>query len=317
MFKRFRPHRINETTRLTHRETFLKAADFILPIFLVAGTNIKQEISSMPDTYHFSVDKLLIELDSLVTLGLGSILLFGIPDTKGIEQAYAENGIIQQAIPQIKNRYPDLEIITDVCLCSYSEDGHCHIGDNDESCKVLAKIAASHAAAGVDIVAPSDMMDGRIYFIKQALLKAGLTQTKILSYSAKYASNFYGPFRDAASCSPKSGDRKTYQMDYANSTEALEEIEADLDEGADQVMVKPALAYLDVISRANSKFKVPIAAYNVSGEYAMLKNAIKNGICNEDIINETLISIKRAGASRIVSYFTPYILQKLDQQYAK
>lgn len=311
MFKRFRQRRRDETTRLKYRETFLKPLDLIWPVFLVEGKNIKEEIHSMPDVYRYSSDKLISALEKLVNLGLKSILLFGVPKTKGIEQSYSSSGIVQKAIPLIKNKFSQLEIITDVCLCSFTKDGHCHIGDNDKTCELLAKIALSHAKAGADIIAPSDMMDGRVYYIKKTLAENGFSKVKILSYSAKYASNFYGPFRDAASCAPKTGDRKAYQMDFCNSKEAMEEIDADIKEGADEVMIKPAMAYLDIISKAKAKFKVPIVAYNVSGEYVMLKNAVKYSTFKPEIIEEALISIKRAGADRIVTYFVPYILEKL------
>jgi len=239
-------------------------------------------------------------------------------EKKGVEQAFSPDGIVQKAIPKIKKQFPNLEIITDVCLCSFTEDGHCHIGDNDKTCEILAEIAVSHAVAGADIVAPSDMMDGRVYFIKEALekmkspyppLRKGESHPQIMSYAAKFASNYYGPFRDAANCSPKSGDRKYYQMDYANPQEAMEEIAADIDEGADSIIIKPALSYLDIIAKAKMKFSCPIIAYNVSGEYKMLKTAIKNGDAKDEIIYETLLSIKRAGADRIITYFTPYFLK--------
>jgi porphobilinogen synthase len=275
----------------------------------------------MPDVFHFSTDSFIREVEPLVKSGLKSVLLFGIPENKGIEQAYSENGIVQKAIPEIKKEFPELEIITDVCLCSFTENGHCHIGDNDKTCEILAKTAVSHAKAGTDIVAPSDMMDGRVYFIKEALkklkspcppLKKGDCNPQIMSYAAKFASNYYGPFRDAADCAPKSGDRKSYQMDYANANEAMEEIAADIDEGADSIIIKPALAYLDIIAKARKNFSVPIVAYNVSGEYKMLKTAVKNGDAKEEIIYESLMGIKRAGADRIISYFTPQILNVME-----
>jgi len=312
-FKRFRNRRIDEKTRKKYQENFLENSDFIWPVFLVNGENVKQKISSMPGVFHFSSDVFISELAPLVKLGLKSVLLFGVPEKKGIEQAYLPDGIVQKAIPEIKKVFPELEIITDVCLCSFTEDGHCHIGDNDATCEVLAKIATSHAEAGADIVAPSDMMDGRIYFIKKAFENFQSTKNvdcipQIMSYAAKFASNYYGPFRDAADCVPKSGDRKTYQMNFANSKEAMEEIAAGIDEGADSIIIKPALAYLDIIAKAKMKFSCPIVAYNVSGEYKMLKTAVKNGDAKEEIIFETLLSIKRAGADRIISYFTPEIL---------
>ena len=319
LFKRFRHKRIDEKNRKKYQETFLDNSDFIWPVFLVDGENIKQEIPSMPDVYHFSSDVLIRELKPLVKSGLKSVLLFGVPEKKGVEQAYSENGIVQKAIPIIKKEFPELEIITDVCLCSFTENGHCHIGDNDKTCGILAKIAVSHATAGADVVAPSDMMDGRVYYIKEALtkmkspsptLRKGDCHPHIMSYAAKFASNYYGPFRDAADCTPKSGDRKSYQMDYANSEEAMEEIAADIEEGANSIIIKPALAYLDIIAKARMKFSCPVIAYNVSGEYKMLKMAVKNGDAKEEIIYETLLSMKRAGADRIISYFTPEILLK-------
>ncbi|MBI5554372.1 MAG: porphobilinogen synthase, partial [Elusimicrobia bacterium] len=271
-------------------------------------------IPAMSEVFRYSNDKLITELTSLIGKGLKSILLFGVPENKGLEQSYAGNGIVQSAIPLIKKKYPKLEIVTDVCLCSYTNDGHCHIGDNDKTCAILARIALSYASAGADLVAPSAMMDGQVLIIRQALDKAGFRQTGILAYAAKFASNFYGPFRFAADCAPKTGDRQDYQMDPANAKEALAEIAADIEEGAAQIMIKPALSYLDIIARARGKFKIPIVAYNVSGEYQMLKSAIENKILAVAVVEETLLSIKRAGADRIVSYFTPYILRKLKHE---
>ncbi|OHB69227.1 MAG: delta-aminolevulinic acid dehydratase [Planctomycetes bacterium RBG_16_43_13] len=311
MFKRFRQRRIDEATRMKYRETHLKRDDFIWPVFLVDGTEVKNEIKSMPEVYHYSKDIVLQELELLVPAGLKSVLLFGVPDQKGIEQAYDPKGIVQKAIPIIKRYFRHLEVITDVCLCSFTEDGHCHTGDNDSTGEILAKIAVSHALSGADIVAPSDMMDGRVYFIRKALNKNAFSNVKIMSYAAKYASNYYGPFRDAADCAPKTGDRKTYQMDPGNSEEAMEEIAADIEEGADSIIIKPALSYLDIVAKAKQRFSCPIAAYNVSGEYVMLKTAIQNSSAKEEIIFETLLSIKRAGANRIISYFTPYILKNI------
>ena len=302
MFKRFRPRRVDEATRQKYRETFLSAGDFIWPVFIVPGGNIKTEIKSLPEVFHYSADRLLLDLEKYIRQGLAAVLLFGVPEHKGIAQASAPDGLVQNAVRIIKNKFPKLEIITDVCLCSYTKDGHCHVGDNDKTCEILAKIAVSHAQAGADLVAPSDMMDGRVYYIKRALQENKLSQVKILAYSAKYASGFYGPFREAADCAPKTGDRKTYQMDFANSAEALDEIAADLEEGAAQIMIKPALAYLDIVAKAKNKFNVPIVAYNVSGEYMLLRN-------NPELIWETLVSIKRAGADRIVSYFVPHLLE--------
>ena len=234
------------------------------------------------------------------------------PDTKGIVQAYSSEGIVQKSILLIRKACPDIEIITDICLCSFTENGHCHTGDNDATCDILAKIAVSHAESGAHCVAPSDMMDGRVYTIRRALQNSGFSNFPILSYSAKFASHYYGPFREAADCAPKSGDRKTYQMDPPNGNEAMEEIAADIEEGATGIIVKPALAYLDIISRASRQFDIPVTAYNVSGEYAMLKLLIEKGLAKPEIIEETLVSIKRAGASRIISYFTPWILERLS-----
>lgn len=311
MFKRFRYRRINEKTREQYRETHLEAKDFILPLFIVEGEGIKEEISSMPGVYHFSVDRAARELKELTKKGLKSVVLFGVPSKKSIDAA--KDGIVHVAIKVLKYHFPNLEVITDVCLCSYTEDGHCHIGDNDKTCELLADIALSHAVAGADIVSPSDMMDGRVYYIRKKLDDNGFN-TPIMSYSAKYASNFYGPFRDAAECSPKSGDRKTYQMDYSNSNEALEEVGADIEEGTEQIIVKPVLSYLDIVSQVKKITELPIIGYNVSGEYRMIYESVKRGWANEDLIQETLISIKRAGCDRIISYFTPYILDKLKQQ---
>ncbi len=308
MFKRFRYRRENEETRLKYRETFLKSEDFIMPLFIVEGENIKSEIESMPDVFHFSIDMVLKELKILINMGLKSVLIFGIPSKKGIKGA--TDGIVQKAVKAIKDKYNSLEVITDVCLCSYTTDGHCHVGDNDQTCEILADIALSHAKAGADIVAPSDMMDGRVFHIKMKLKENDFT-TPIMSYAAKYASNFYGPFRDAADCSPNSGDRKGYQMDYCNSDEAIEEVEADIEEGASQIIVKPALSYLDIVRRVKNLTTLPVIGYNVSGEYKMIYESVKRGWASEDLINETLISLKRAGCDKIITYFTPYMLERL------
>ncbi|HCL57146.1 MAG TPA: porphobilinogen synthase [Spirochaetia bacterium] len=313
MFKRFREKRKDRKTLLQFQEVFLRKEELIMPVFLVDGQGIKKEILSMKEVYHYSVDVLIKELEKWILKGLHSILLFGVPENKGIEQTYHYQGLVQTGISLIKRKFPKLEIISDVCLCSYSHDGQCHIGDNDETCRILSEIALSHAVSGADIVAPSDMMDGRVYFIRKKLDEAGFEKTKILSYAAKFASGFYGPFRDAAGSSPKKGDRKSYQMNPANALEALEEISADIEEGASSVIVKPALSYLDIIYRASSSFNIPIAAYQVSGEYASIRYLIENGLAKEELIYETAISIKRAGASRIISYFTPYLLEKLDE----
>ena len=310
MFKRFRDQRIDENTRQKYRETFLDAADFIMPLFIVPGNEQYRQIDGLPDVYYYSVDMLVERLTPLIEHGLRSVLLFPVPHDKYIERAYAADGLVQCAARELKDSFPQLEVISDVCLCAYTADGHCHIGDNDATCALLARIAVSHAAAGVDIVAPSDMMDGRVWFIKRALQRAGFMHTKIMSYAAKYASNFYGPFRTASGCALDGGDdRKTYQMDYCNVRQAMREIEADVSEGADAIIVKPALAYLDVVSKTKALTKLPVVAYNVSGEYLTLKNAIARGILARDAINESLIAMKRAGADRIISYFVEEVIR--------
>ncbi len=314
MFKRFRHRRKDEAARLRYRETSLGLEDFIWPLFLVAGRNVRQEIKTMPGVYRLSADRAIGELHAQVKLGLRAVLLFGIPARKGIQQAWSNTGIVQRAIPLFRKEFPDLEIITDVCLCSFTRDGHCHIGNNDATCAILAKIALSHARAGAHTVAPSDMMDGRVHFIRKALSREGFRNTRIMSYAAKYASNYYGPFRDAASCAPQRGDRKTYQMDPANSAEAMQEIEADLDEGAQSVIVKPALSYLDIIAKARQRFSCEIVGYNVSGEYAMLRNAVQRKWARPEIVEETVLSIKRAGANRIISYFAPDLLAAIAER---
>ena len=273
------------------------------------GKGIKEPIKSMPGVYHFSIDKLLRDIPK--GTGIESILLFGIPKTKDEvgSSAYREDGIVQKAVRAVKERFKDLIVITDVCLCGYTSHGHCGIVkgkriDNDASLKILAKIALSHAEAGVDFVAPSAMMDGQVRAIRQALDKKGFKDVGILGYSAKYASNFYGPFREALSSTPQFGDRKSYQMDFRNANEALREIKQDIEEGADIVMVKPALAYLDIIYRAKQKFNIPIAAYNVSGEYSAIKKLSEGDKTKEkELALEVLTSIKRAGADFIISYF--------------
>ncbi|MDD7305683.1 MAG: porphobilinogen synthase [Peptoniphilaceae bacterium] len=300
-------------------ETNLSVSDFIYPLFVVEGSGIKEEIPSMPDVYHFSVDMLEKEIRELEDLKIRAVILFGIPDHKDEKGscAYDENGIIQRAIRKIKAISTDILVITDVCMCEYTNHGHCGIldksgkVDNDTTIDYLAKIALSHAKAGADIVAPSDMMDFRVKKIRQVLDSNGYKDLPIMAYSAKYASNYYGPFREAADSAPAFGDRKSYQMDYHNSDEAMREIKLDLEEDADFIIIKPALAYLDIISRAKETFNTNIVAYNVSGEYSMIKNAIKCGLLNEDVIYESLISIKRAGAKLIISYHAKEIAKKL------
>lgn len=310
-FKRTRRLRNNSAIRDMVREVTISTDDFIYPLFVVEGEGVKEEISSMKGNYRFSVDLLIKEVEELLDLGIKSVLLFGIPDNKDEvgTGAYAEDGIIQKAVIAIKKHCPDMYVITDLCMCEYTCHGHCGIldennyVDNDKTLEYLGKIAISHAKAGADMIAPSDMMDGRVSYIRQSLDKEGFVNIPIMSYSAKYSSSYYGPFRDAAESAPSFGDRKTYQMDPANRREALREIEYDIDEGADLIIVKPALAYLDIIREARDNFNVPIVAYNVSGEYSMLKLAVENNILSEDVFLETLISIKRAGADMIITYF--------------
>ena len=313
MLRRPRRLRINSATRNLVRETKLNIEDLIYPLFIVEGENIKREISSLPDVYHFSLDMLEEEIKEIKDLGIEHVILFGIPhdhekDACGSE-AYNENGIIQRAVRKIKEIDPDMNVVTDVCMCEYTSHGHCGIlteggyVDNDKTLEHLAQIAVSHVKAGADMVAPSDMMDGRVKAIREALDKAGFVHIPIMSYSVKYASTFYGPFREAANSAPSFGDRKAYQMDPANTNEALIEAELDVLEGADILMVKPALSYLDVIRRVKDNYNLPLAAYNVSGEYAMLKSAVKNGILSEGAIYESILSIKRAGADIIITYF--------------
>lgn len=283
------------------------------------GENIKEEIPSLPDVYHFSLDKLEDEIKELNELGIQHVILFGIPDEKDPfgKEAYNDEGIVQKAIRKIKEIDQSMCVTTDVCMCQYTSHGHCGIlteegyVDNDETLGYLTKIAVSHAKAGADMVAPSDMMDGRIQAMREGLDEAGFETVAIMSYSVKYASSFYGPFRDAAGSAPSFGDRKTYQMDPANSNEALIEAELDVLEGADMLMVKPALSYLDVIRRVKDNFDLPLVAYNVSGEYSMLKLAVKEGLLNEDAIYEAVMSIKRAGADIIITYFAKDIAKKI------
>ncbi len=316
---RMRRLRTSATMRRMVRETALSVNDFIYPLFVRAGTGLKKPIASMTDCFHVSPDLIANETAEVADLGIPAVLLFGLPahkDEKGSE-AWAENGVVQEAIRQIKKRTPDLLVVTDVCLCEYTSTGHCGVikdgrVDNDATLELLAKMALSHAQAGADIVAPSDMMDGRVRAIRQVLECNGFDNVAILSYAAKFASAFYGPFRDAAESAPAFGDRKSYQMDPANAREALREIELDIEEGADMVMVKPALSYLDVIRRAHERFDCPLAAYNVSGEYMMLNAAADAGLLDRDnCMMEVLTSIKRAGADIILTYFAKKAAQKL------
>lgn len=307
-----RPRRLrtSETIRRLVQETELSVNDLIYPMFVVPGSGVREEIPSMPGQYRLSVDELVKEAAKVRDLGIPGILLFGLPESKDElgSGAYAPDGIVQQAVKALKAEVSDLLVITDVCLCEYTSHGHCGIVEggkilNDRTLPLLAKTAVSHAQAGADLVAPSDMMDGRVGAIRQALDENGLTETPIMAYSAKYASAFYGPFREAAECAPQFGDRKTYQMDPANSREALKEVALDIEEGADIVMVKPALAYLDIIRRVKDSTNLPVAAYNVSGEYSMVKAAAANGWIDEKaVVTEILTSIKRAGADIILTY---------------
>lgn len=316
---RFRRLRSSNAIRNLVRETRLSPDELIQPFFVIEGNNKKEEISSMPGIYRYSIDRLLAAIDKYGKAGGRSGILFGIPGKKDLKgtQAYAVNGIVQKAVKAIKKNFPDFLVITDVCLCAFTSHGHCGVVedgkiDNDKTLPLLAKIAVSHAEAGCDIVAPSDMMDLRVQRIRAELDKNGLADTAILSYSAKYASAFYGPFRNAVSSTPKFGDRKTYQMDFANRREALREGWKDIEEGADILMVKPALAYLDVIAALRNYTTFPIAAFSVSGEYSMFKAASANGWLNEkDVVLESLTSIKRAGADIIITYYAEEALKWL------
>ena len=309
-FRRFRRLRQSEGLRRFARETVLLPSDFVYPLFVTFGHGVRREVPSMPDVFQVSVDQLAYEAEELRSLGVGSVLLFGIPEHKDelASDAYDPNGIIQQAIRELKRVDPELVVIGDVCCCEYTDHGHCgilsgEIVDNDRTLTLLAQTALAQAEAGVDIVAPSDMMDGRVLVVRQALDRAGFPTLPILSYAAKYASGFYGPFRDAAESTPSFGDRRSHQMDPANAREALAEIEADLGEGADAVIIKPALPYLDVIAAARQRFDVPVAAYNVSGEYAMVRAAGRAGWIDERRVTmEVLTSIRRTGASQIITY---------------
>ncbi len=309
----YRPRRLRRTENLRRmiRETRLSVDQLVYPLFVVPGSGVQNPISSMPGVFQFSVDLLVKEVRSVAELGIPGVLLFGLPEEKDERgtQAHAEDGPVQQAVRAIKEELPDLTVITDVCLCEYTSHGHCGIleGDevhNDATLEVLAETALSHAMAGADLVAPSDMMDGRVAAIRETLDENGYDGVGILAYSAKYCSGFYGPFREAADSAPQFGDRRAYQMDLCNAVEAIREVALDIEEGADMVMVKPALAYLDIIRRVKEEFDYPIAAYNVSGEYAMVKAAAANGWIDENrVMMEILTSIVRAGADMILTYF--------------
>ncbi|MDE0325515.1 MAG: porphobilinogen synthase [Candidatus Poribacteria bacterium] len=320
-FPIYRPRRLraNENLRRLIRETTLSVDDLIYPMFVVHGHNTTTEISAMPGCYQYSVDTLVTAAKELAALGIPGTILFGIPEAKDAlgTEAYADDGIIQQAVRAIKDAVPDLLVMTDVCLCEYTDHGHCGViqedeVQNDPTLELLVKESLSHARAGADVIAPSDMMDGRVGVIREALDENGYENVPIMAYSAKYASAFYGPFREAAESTPQFGDRRSYQMDPANAEEALREVALDIQEGADVLMVKPALSYLDVIHRVKTEFQVPVAAYNVSGEYAMIKAAAQNGWVDEErVALEVLNSIKRAGADMILTYFAKSVVEWL------
>jgi porphobilinogen synthase len=312
-FPKYRPRRLrrNENIRAMVRETSLAPRNLIYPLFVGPGKNKSQPVSSMPGVAQWSVDRVVEECQETAALGIPAVILFGLPEHKDAvgTEAYDDSGVVQQAIRAIKEKLPELLVMTDVCLCEYTDHGHCGVikngdVDNDSTLELLVKESLSHARAGADIVAPSDMMDGRVGAIRKALDESGFAQTAIMAYAAKYASGFYGPFREAAESTPQFGDRRSYQMDPANSDEALREVEMDIREGADIVMVKPAMAYLDVVYRVKQKFGYPVAAYNVSGEYSMIKAAGQNGWIDEErIMMEVLYAIRRAGADMILTYF--------------
>ena len=310
MTERLRRLRVSETMRRLVCENEVRVDDLIYPIFVIEGENIKNPVDSMPGIYQYSIDRLPEILELVKAAGIGGIMLFGIPQHKDPQgsQAYAKDGITQRAVRFIRKHYPEIYIVVDVCLCEYTSHGHCGMVSgteilNDETLPLLAKMALSLVEAGADMVAPSDMMDGRVAAIRSALDEAGFAQTPIMAYSAKFASAYYGPFRDAAHSAPGFGDRKSYQMDFANGREALRELASDIDEGADIVMVKPALAYLDVLKEAALSFDIPLAVYNVSGEYAMVKAAAANGWIDEKrIVMENLTAMKRAGAKILITY---------------
>ena len=318
MKNRMRRLRLNSNIREVFAETALRKEDLIYPIFVKDGVNEVEEIKSLKGQKQYTVDRLDEVIKELKDLGIRSVILFGVPDHKDAcgSGAYAKDGVVQRAIRKIKEIDKDFLVIGDVCMCEYTDHGHCGIlhgdyVDNDETLSYLQKIAVSMAEAGVDIVAPSDMMDGRVAKIREALDEARYINVSIMSYASKFASNYYGPFRDAAGSAPSFGDRKQYQMDYRNKKEALREILSDVDEGADMLIVKPAMAYGDIIKLASEETNLPIVAYSVSGEYAMLYDAVKNGLVKEDIIMETMLSFKRAGANLIITYFAKYLAERL------
>jgi porphobilinogen synthase len=322
-FPRYRARRLRNSAVLRHlvQETTLAPSDFILPLFVTPGQGVRHEIVSMPGQYHLSVDQVAEEAREIADLGMLAVLLFGLPETKDAvgREAYSATGIVQQAIRAIKQAAPSLLVVTDVCLCEYTDHGHCGVVEgtqvlNDLTLDLLCQAALSHVEAGADMVAPSDMMDGRVGAIREALDAKGYTQVPIMAYAAKYASSFYGPFREAVESTPQFGDRRSYQMDPPNVREALREVRLDIEEGADIVMVKPALPYLDVIYRLRQSTDLPLAAYNVSGEFAMLKAAAQRGWLDEErAILEALIGIKRAGADIVITYFAKDAVRLLAQ----
>lgn len=319
----YKPTRLRSSKVIRNlvRETTLTMNDIIYPLFVVEGQGVKTEISSMKDQYSLSVDMIDEEIKSLKTLDIQSVIIFGTPSFKDEEasQAFDTNGIVQRAVREIKLKHPDILVITDVCLCQYKSDGHCCFFDKDgyinhkKSLETLDKVALSHAEAGADVVAPSDMMDGRIVSMRKILNTNGYKRTGIMAYSAKYASSFYGPFRDAVDSAPSFGDRKSYQMDISNSREAVREMELDIQEGADFIMIKPAMPYLDIISKARELTNLPTCAYQVSGEYSMLRNAVDTNILDERAIYESLISIKRSGADIIITYFAKEVKRLIKE----
>lgn len=321
MINRPRRLRTSEALRKTVRETRLSTDSLIQPLFIIEGKNIKKEISSLPGQYHYSPDMVGEAIENALKADVKSVLLFGLPEYKDEigSEAYNENGVLQQGIREIKKRYPQMQVITDICMCEYTSHGHCGIlegkrVDNDRTLPYLEKIALSHAMAGADMVAPSDMMDGRIHALRMALDKNGFIDIPVMSYAVKYASSFYGPFREAAGSAPAFGDRKSYQMDYHNRREAVKEALLDVEEGADILMVKPALAYLDVIKEVREKTHLPLAAYSVSGEYAMIKAAAAQGLIDEyGVMCESAVSIFRAGADILITYFAGEISEAIKK----
>lgn len=320
-FARHRRLRSSKAMRSLVRESHLRIDDLIYPVFVIEGENIRNEVVSMPGVFQVSLDRLTEEMQEVHSLGIHAVMIFGVPNEKDEQGtgAFIEDGMVQQATRIIKKDLPDLLVIADTCLCEYTSHGHCGVihnrdVDNDESLKLLAKTAVSQAKAGADIIAPSNMMDGFVIVIREALDEAGFIQIPIMSYAVKYSSAFYGPFRDAADSTPQFGDRKTYQMDPANRLEAMREAESDIEEGADFLIVKPALSYLDIIRDVKNNFNAPIVAYNVSGEYAMVKAAAMNGWINEqELVMEKLTSMKRAGADMIITYFAKDVAKWLSE----